>query len=120
MTDATITGIVCPPLKCLKPLSTIKRATKDSASSVNLISAPSISDSVSTSVHQQTPATAKAKPVPRVTFPSMTKPDSNTQKQKELFISRSKSLDKLHFKAKALKCNLYCLAFSYEAFIFAS
>ncbi|GIX86206.1 hypothetical protein CDAR_238071 [Caerostris darwini] len=64
-TDSIITSIICPPLKLLKPFTSPKPPTNDSASSVGLISSPFISDSVP----QQTPATAKAKLVPQVYSP---------------------------------------------------
>ncbi|GIX96694.1 hypothetical protein CDAR_47371 [Caerostris darwini] len=86
MTDSAITGIVCPPLKLLKPFSSPKPPTKTSASSANLISSPSISRSVP----QQTTVRSIAKSVQQVHLPSNTKTDKKL-KQKDSIIKQKTS-----------------------------
>ncbi|GIY66436.1 hypothetical protein CDAR_300261 [Caerostris darwini] len=94
MTDSAITGIVCPPLKLLKPFSSPKPPTKNSASSAYLISSPSISRSVP----QQTTARSNAKSGQQVHLPSLTKTDKNSTKEKVSIIKQTKRLKKLHPK----------------------
>ncbi|GIY30175.1 hypothetical protein CEXT_483841 [Caerostris extrusa] len=48
----------------------------------------------------QTPASAKAKPVPQVHLPSMIKTVKNTRKQKDSLIRQTKHREKLHSKTK--------------------
>ncbi|GIY38045.1 hypothetical protein CDAR_399111 [Caerostris darwini] len=94
MTDSAITGIVCPPLKLLKPFSSPKPPTKTSTSYANLIS----SNSISRSVSQQTTVRSNAKSIQQVHLPSNTKTDKKSKKQKDSIVKQTKKPQKIALK----------------------